>query len=136
MIEACVNGSVEVLQHRLRKMLMEERYHFLHGRSWLKSGVDSGPLALAWQEAIEWFGPPQGDVAALHAEGRLSMGPPDLRSQLEEKLETKAPPLKTNWKAWDPVRRRGRPGAIDERTFSMLRGLEEKKFAVGSSKEG
>ena len=35
MLEACVNGSIEVLQHRLRKMLMEERYHFLHGRSWL-----------------------------------------------------------------------------------------------------
>ncbi len=33
MIEACVGGSVEVLQHRLRKMLMEERYHFLHGRT-------------------------------------------------------------------------------------------------------
>ncbi|HEY4896614.1 MAG TPA: Phenylacetic acid catabolic protein, partial [Solirubrobacteraceae bacterium] len=63
MIEACVNGSVEVLQHRLRKMLMEERYHFLHGRSWLKSGVDSGPLELAWQEAIEWFGPPDGETS-------------------------------------------------------------------------
>ena len=40
MIEACVNGSIEVLQHRLRKMLAEERYHFLHGRSWLRSGIE------------------------------------------------------------------------------------------------
>jgi 1,2-phenylacetyl-CoA epoxidase catalytic subunit len=135
MIEACVNGSVEVLQHRLRKMLMEERYHFLHGRSWLKSGVDAPPLNLAWQEAIEWFGPPEGETANLHKDGQLSMGPPELRSQLEEKLETKAPPIKIDWKGWDSLRRRSTPGAIDEPTFAMLRGLEEKKFAVGQTRE-
>ena len=136
MIEACVNGSVEVLQHRLRKMLMEERYHFLHGRSWLKSGVAATPLNVAWQEAIEWFGPPDGETSAFHREGKLSMGPVELRSRLEEKLETKAPSIKVDWKSWDPVRRRSRQGAIDERTFSMLRGLEEKKFAVAPTKEG
>jgi phenylacetate-CoA oxygenase PaaI subunit len=85
MIEACVNGSVEVLQHRLRKMLMEERYHFLHGRSWLRSGIDHAPLERAWREAIEWFGPPDGETA------------------------------------------------IDEHTFGMLRGLEEKKYAPPSA---
>jgi 1,2-phenylacetyl-CoA epoxidase catalytic subunit len=136
MIEACVNGSVEVLQHRLRKMLMEERFHFLHGRSWLKSGVDPAPVNLAWQEAIAWFGPADGETATLHRDGRLSMGPSELRSRLEEKLETKAPSVTIDWNAWDPVRRRDRPGAIDERTFAMLRGLEEKKFAVAPAKEG
>jgi phenylacetate-CoA oxygenase PaaI subunit len=136
MIEACVNGSVEVLQHRLRKMLMEERYHFLHGRSWLKSGVDAAPLNEAWREAIEWFGPPDGETAAFHKEGRLSMGPSELRSRLEDKLETKAPALRIDWKGWDPVRRRSRPGAIDDRTFAMLRGLEEKKYANAPTKEG
>ena len=136
MIEACVNGSVEVLQHRLRKMLMEERYHFLHGRSWLKSGVDATPLNEAWREAIEWFGPAGGETAAFHQEGRLSMGPPELRLRLEEKLETRAPALRIDWKAWDPVRRRSQPGAIDDRTFAMLRGLEEKKFANTPTKEG
>jgi phenylacetate-CoA oxygenase PaaI subunit len=136
MIEACVNGSVEVLQHRLRKMLMEERYHFLHGRSWLKSGVDATSLNVAWQEAIEWFGPPDGETAAFHNEGRLSMGPPELRSRLEERLETKAPTLRIEWKGWDPVRRRSRTGAIDDRTFAMLRGLEEKKYANAPTKEG
>jgi phenylacetate-CoA oxygenase PaaI subunit len=136
MIEACVNGSVEVLQHRLRKMLMEERYHYLHGRSWLKSGVDAKALNVAWQEAIEWFGPPDGETAKLHAEASLSMGPAELRNQLEEKLESKAPPLKIDWKDWDPIRRRSKPGSIDEHTFGMLRGLEEKKFAVTPAKEG
>ena len=129
MIEACVSGSVEVLQHRLRKMLMEERYHFLHGRSWLRSGIDSGPLDRAWQEAIEWFGPPDGETAALHRQGVLSMGPPELRARLEEQLEANAPRPNIDWKTWDPIRRRRKPGAIDAHTFAMLRGLEEKKYA-------
>lgn len=129
MIEACVSGSVEVLQHRLRKMLTEERYHFLHGRSWLRSGVEKGPLDEAWREAIEWFGPPDDDTAALHREGALSMGPPELRARLEERLETKAPALEPRWKSWDSRRRRSKDGAIDARTFGMLRGLEEKRFA-------
>jgi 1,2-phenylacetyl-CoA epoxidase catalytic subunit len=130
MIEACVNGSIEVLQHRLRKMLMEERYHFLHGRSWLKSGIDAKPLRDAWQEAIEWFGPPDGETAKLLGDGSLSMGPAELRAALESRLETKAPSVPMDWKAWDPLRRRSRAGSIDSRTFEMLRGLEEKKFAV------
>jgi len=134
MIEACVGGSVEVLQQRLRKMLMEERYHFLHGRSWLKSGIDAGPLEAAWREAIEWFGPPDGEVATLHLGGRLSMGPAELRGRLEEQLEAKAPEFDIDWKAWDPMRRRSRPGAVDQSTFSMLRGLEEKKFAPSSGR--
>jgi ring-1,2-phenylacetyl-CoA epoxidase subunit PaaC len=129
MIEACVGGSVEVLQQRLRKMLMEERYHFLHGRSWLRSGIEPEPLNRAWREAIEWFGPPDGETASLHGEGKLSMGPAELRARLEDQLEMKAPRLEVDWKRWDPVRRRGRPGAIDQRTFAMLRGLEEKKYA-------
>jgi 1,2-phenylacetyl-CoA epoxidase catalytic subunit len=129
MIESCVNGSVEVLQHRLRKMLMEERYHFLHGRSWLRSGINAGPLERAWREAIEWFGPPDGEVAALHREGKLSLGPQELRARLEEQLELESPDIQVDWKGWDPIRRRGRAGAIDAHTFGMLRGLEERKFA-------
>lgn len=133
MIEACANGSVEVLQHRLRKMLMEERYHFLHGRSWLKSGIGSEPLNRAWQDAIEWFGPPDGETAELHRKGKLTMGPRELLARLEDQLETRAPDVKVDWSRWDPVRRRGRQGAIDQQTFTMLRGLEEKRFAPSSA---
>lgn len=129
MIEACVGGEVEVLQQRLRKMLMEERYHFLHGRSWLRSGIDQGPLNRAWQEAIEWFGPPDGETATFHRDGKLSMGPAELRAHLEARLEMKAPHVDVDWKKWDPIRRRSRPGEVDARTFAMLRGLEEKKYA-------
>jgi 1,2-phenylacetyl-CoA epoxidase catalytic subunit len=133
MIESCVNGTVEVLQHRLRKMLMEERYHFLHGRSWLRSGINAEPLERAWREAVEWFGPPDGEVAVLHREGKLSLGPQELRVRIEEQLEMKSPDIRVDWKEWDSIRRRGRPGAIDEHTFGMLRGLEEKKFAPSSA---
>jgi ring-1,2-phenylacetyl-CoA epoxidase subunit PaaC len=128
MIEACVEGDVEVLRTRLRKMLTEERYHFLHGRSWLKNGIDEGPLEDAWRQAIEWFGPPDGDVAELHREGALARGPGELAARLEERLERAAPPLEIDWSGWDAERRRGRPGTIDDRTFGMLRGLEEKRF--------
>jgi ring-1,2-phenylacetyl-CoA epoxidase subunit PaaC len=129
MIQACVEGNVEVLRSRLRKMLMEERYHFLHARSWLRAGIDQDPLQRAWREAIEWLGPPDGEVAELHAAGSLSMGPRELLARLEERLEQPAPALRIDWSGWDPVRRRSRPGAIDERTYTMLRGLEERKFA-------
>jgi ring-1,2-phenylacetyl-CoA epoxidase subunit PaaC len=122
-IEACVNGSIEVLRHRLRKMLMEERYHFLHGRSWLRSGIDPAPLARAWQEALEFFGPPDSGIEGLDG------GPARLRARLEEQLGTGAPNLTIHWDAWDPVRRRTAPGAVDEHTFAMLRGLEEKRYA-------
>ncbi len=128
MIQACVEGDVEVLRTRLRKMLSEERYHFLHGRSWLRAGIDETPLREAWRQAIEWFGPPAGDVADLQRQGALSMGPGELLAHLEERLETAAPRVEVDWSSWDPERRRGRPGAIDERTFDMLRGLEEKRF--------
>jgi phenylacetate-CoA oxygenase PaaI subunit len=129
MIQACVEGNVEVLRSRLRKMLMEERYHFLHARSWLKAGVGEEPLDRAWREAIEWLGPPDGEVAQLHAAGSLSMGPHELLARLEERLEQAAPAVQVDWSGWDPVRRRSEPGAIDERTYSMLRGLEERKYA-------
>jgi 1,2-phenylacetyl-CoA epoxidase catalytic subunit len=135
MIEACVEGSIEVLQHRLRKMLTEEHYHFLHGRSWLRTGIEKAPLEEAWREAIEWFGPPGGDTTALHESGALSLGPSGLRTRLEERLETKAPAVELDWKEWDERRRRSRPGAIDERTFGMLRGLEEKRFAPAAAEK-
>ena len=128
MIQACVEGNEEVLRTRLRKMLSEERYHFLHGRSWLRAGIDQAPLHDAWRQAIEWFGPRDGDVADLQREGSLSMGPAELTARLEERLDAHAPRVEIDWAAWDPVRRRGRHGAIDERTFGMLRGLEEKRF--------
>jgi ring-1,2-phenylacetyl-CoA epoxidase subunit PaaC len=132
MIQTMVEGDVEVLRSRLRKMLMEERFHFLHGRSWLKGGIDPAPLARAWNEALEWFGPDDGEVEQLHGSGALSLGVRALRERLEERLGLPAPPVQIDWAGWDPVRRRTRPGAIDARTFGMLRGLEERRFTAGA----
>jgi 1,2-phenylacetyl-CoA epoxidase catalytic subunit len=108
-------------------MLMEERYHFLHGRSWLRSGIDPEPLLRAWQEALEFFGPPDSGPEGL------SMGPEQMRGRLEEQLEMRAPDVAIHWEVWDPLRRRTAPGAVDEHTFAMLRGLEEKKYAPATA---
>lgn len=127
-IQACVEGSVEVLQSRLRKMLQEERYHFLHGRSWLKAGIDEGALNDAWQQAIEWLGPPDGDLAELHKAKALSMGPAEILARVVDRLGLTPPEITVDWSRWDAMRRRTTPGGLDERTFNMLRGLEERRF--------
>jgi 1,2-phenylacetyl-CoA epoxidase catalytic subunit len=114
MIESLVEGEVEVLRTRLRKMLAEEHYHFLHGRSWLRELGPTPAVGQAWQEAVEWFGP-DGD---------------ELRGRLAEKLEQPEPKLEVDWSKWDPIRRRTHPGAIDRHTFDMLRGLEEKRYGI------
>ena len=124
MIEALVEGDVEILRTRLRKMLTEERYHFLHGRSWLREEGVQGSLERAWAEAVEWFGP---DGTRLPG---TSTSAEDLRARLAERLEQPAPKIAVDWSKWNPVRRRTRDGAIDERTFTMLRGLEERRYSV------
>lgn len=133
-IQACVEGGVEVLQTRLRKMLMEERYHLLHARSWLRAGIDQAPLHKAWEQAIGWFGPRDGEVAELYGSGRLSMGPAELLAALEQRLETASPAVEVDWHVWDPRRRRTRPGGIDSRTYEMLRGLEDRRFAPSGAR--
>jgi ring-1,2-phenylacetyl-CoA epoxidase subunit PaaC len=114
-IQSLVEGPNEVLRTRLRKMLQEERYHFLHGRSWLRQGLDPAWLQRAWREALGFFGPPDGELARL--------GP-----VLAQRLEVEAPAVEIDWSSWDPARRRLQPGGIDAATFDMMRGLEERRF--------
>jgi hypothetical protein len=109
-------------------MVMEERYHFLHGRSWLRAGTDPAALAEAWRQALEFFGPEDGELSGLHREGALALDVVALRATLDERLETPAPVAVKDWSSWDPMRRRSRPGQIDDATFAMLRGLEERRF--------
>ncbi len=132
LLRAMLEGSSEVLRTRLRKMLNEEKYHLLHGRSWLAqepADLTTGPLGDAWREALELFGPPNGEVAELAGAGLLSAGPAELRGRLKERIQLSGPDLEIDWSEWDPVRRRTRPGAIDAATFAMLRGLEERAHA-------
>jgi ring-1,2-phenylacetyl-CoA epoxidase subunit PaaC len=128
LIEALAEGAVEVLRTRLPKMVMEERYHFLHGRSWLKEGADPHAMERAWREAIELFGPPDGDLGELARQGSVGADPAGLRARLEDRLDMPAPVSGIDWSMWDVGRRRTAPGAIDDETFAMLRGLEERRF--------
>lgn len=114
-IQSLVEGPNEVLRTRLRKMLQEERYHFLHGRSWLRQGLERAWLERAWREALAFLGPPDGELAPLAL-------------KLADRLDMEVPPVQIDWSAWDPLRRRLEPGGIDAATFDMMRGLEEKRF--------
>jgi ring-1,2-phenylacetyl-CoA epoxidase subunit PaaC len=136
LVEALAEGDVEVLRTRLPKMTMEERYHFLHGRSWLREGADEEALARAWREAIELFGPADGELAEWHRQGAVAAGPGGLLDRLEERMEMRSPVAVSEWSGWDPVRRRSLPGAIDEQTFAMLRGLEERRFMPAGTGSG
>ena len=132
MIEALANGNVEVLRSRLRKMLQEERYHFLHGRSWSHEVNSTEAAARAWREAIEWIGPEGDDVDTLKREGKLASGVRELRQQLEERVGVRHDASDVDWKKWDPIRRRTTAGGIDQRTLDMLQGLAEKRYMPAS----
>ena len=132
MIEALAKGNVEVLRSRLKKMLQEERYHYLHGRSWMRETNAAEAAGDAWIEAITWFGPPGGDVDQLETEGKLGLGVAQLCRQLEERLEGKPPSIAIDWNAWDPVRRRTVKGGIQQETLDMLQGLAEKRYMPAS----
>lgn len=128
MIEALATGNVEVLRNRLKKMLQEEQYHYLHGRSWMRETNSAAAVQAAWVEAVTWFGPEGGEVDHLREQGKLGMGVADLLARLEERLEAKPPVASIDWKAWDPVRRRTAGGGIDQLTLDMLQGLAEKRY--------
>jgi ring-1,2-phenylacetyl-CoA epoxidase subunit PaaC len=132
MIEALASGNVEVLRSRLRKMLQEERYHSLHGRSWMHEVKAGAALDRAWQESVEWIGPENGDVDELHREGRLAHGVRDLRRMLEERVDRPAPQAAIEWGTWEPIRRRTQTGGIDQATLDMLQGLAEKRYMPAS----
>jgi ring-1,2-phenylacetyl-CoA epoxidase subunit PaaC len=132
MMEALANGNVDVLRSRLKKMLQEERYHTLHGRSWLHEVKAGAALERAWRESLAWFGPENGDVDELHRAGRLAHGVRDLRRLLEERLDGHVPPAALEWNGWEPIRRRTQAGGIDQATLDMLQGLSEKRYMPAS----
>jgi len=128
MIEALAGGNVDVLRSRLKKMLQEERYHAMHGHSWLRESRSAAAVEQARRDAIVWIGPEGGDVDDLHKKGVLSMGVREIRRRLDEQVGGAVESRPIDWKAWDPVRRRISPGGIDELTLGMLQGLAEKRY--------
>jgi len=128
MIEGLAGGTVEVLRSRLKKMLQEERYHAMHGRSWMRESRAAADAEQARRDAIVWIGPEGGDVDDLHQKGILSLGVRDIRRRLDAQVGAAPASPAIDWKAWDPVRRRISPGGIDELTLGMLQGLAEKRY--------
>ena len=128
MIEALAAGNVDVLRSRLKKMLQEERYHAMHGRSWLRESRAVTAVEQARRDAIVWIGPEGSDVDELHRKGILSVDVRELRRRLDEQVGGPAESAAIDWKAWDPIRRRINPGGIDELTLNMLQGLAEKRY--------
>jgi ring-1,2-phenylacetyl-CoA epoxidase subunit PaaC len=132
MIEALANGNVEMLRSRLKKMLQEERYHTLHGRSWMHEVEAGAAIERTWRESLEWIGPENGDVDELHRGGQLAHGVRDLRRLLEERIDGGEPPAAIEWGSWEPIRRRTQAGGIDQATLDMLQGLAEKRYMPAS----
>jgi len=128
MIESLASGNVEVLRSRLKKMLQEEHYHALHGRSWMGEMNATAAAKEAFSQAIEWFGPEGNDIDRLHDEGQLAFGIRELRRRLAESLGGPEPEPRGDWTAWAPVRRRTSRGGIDAQTLEMLQGLAEKRY--------
>ena len=128
-IEALVEGEVEVLRIRLRKMLNEEKYHFLHGRSWLREGVDPDVLRDVDQEAVTFFGPEDEALAGTRVTGG------ELRQRLRDRFEGEDHFNRIAWDNWDRHRRRVKPGHIDAHTFDMLTGLLEKRYLLAGRAE-
>src|SRR5205823_4163705 len=125
-------GHSRVLYGSLRELGtpdgQEERYHYLHGRSWMREANAAPAVERAWGEALEWFGPESGDVDGFKREGKLAYGVRDLRRMLQERVGDKLPETAIDWTKWDGTRRRSVPGGIDQATLEMLQGLAEKRY--------
>ena len=87
--EAGEHSSFEPLAGRSRKVLQEERTHFMHAEAWVRrlaaAGGEAkraleGSLRQAWAETLCWFGPP-GAGGTLSDQGVLDASPDLLRER-------------------------------------------------------
>jgi ring-1,2-phenylacetyl-CoA epoxidase subunit PaaC len=76
-LDTAVESRYLPLRHRARKIIEEERYHAIHGQSWIAQlaaeGADvraglAGTVARAWADTLCWFGPPDGGALRLLVE--------------------------------------------------------------------
>ncbi len=133
--EAAQNSSYEPLRQRARKVIQEERIHFVHGEGWVRRLARAGgavrialtaSLTRLWDETLCWFGPNDDpNIQRLYREGVIDATPDELRSRYLQKimptlssLEIEVPAAfnattKTweltqplPWKKWDAVARR------------------------------
>lgn len=93
LFESAVDSSYEPLRQRARKIVQEERTHWVHGTGWLHRLAADPAMASALDavcdDALTWYGQNGDDpiVGALAAVGVLAAGPAALRSQLRDRLQ-------------------------------------------------
>ncbi len=94
--EAAQNSSYEPLRGRSRKIVQEERIHFMHGEAWVRRLAKAGGAVRAalisslerlWTETLCWFGPDDDPVMRqLYDEGIIDATPDELRSRYLQKI--------------------------------------------------
>ena len=96
LFEAAQDSSYEQLRQRARKVIQEERTHFIHGEGWVRRLAKAGgavrstlitSLQQLWYETLCWFGPPNDpSMQRLHQEQVLAATPDELRSRYLQKI--------------------------------------------------
>ena len=133
--EAAQQSSYDPLRQRSRKVVQEERIHFMHAEGWVRRLAKAGGAVRAaliaalqhlWDETLCWFGPNDDPtMLQLSREGIIDGTPDELRSRYLHKIMPVlneldiAMPATFNaatkrweltqplpWSAWDAVGRR------------------------------
>lgn len=89
--EAAQNSTYEPLRQRARKVVQEERIHFVHGEGWVRRLARAGGAVRAalvaslqklWDETLCWFGPNDDQaMQSLHQDGIIDATPDELRTR-------------------------------------------------------
>lgn len=125
LLGAATGTRYDPLRQRARKILQEEEAHWVHARGWLRrlatdelhAAILAEALGRAWESAATWFGRSDDPMmATLTANGIVSAGPDQLRSELRARLspvlESGGPALLAvldrplPWERWSASERR------------------------------
>lgn len=95
--EATQDGSYEPLRQRARKIVQEERIHWMHGDGWARRLANAGgavrstfirSLTALWLETLCWFGPEDDPtMQRLYQEGIIDASPDTLRTRYLAKVQ-------------------------------------------------
>jgi phenylacetate-CoA oxygenase PaaI subunit len=94
--EAAQHSSYDPLKQRARKVIQEERVHFVHGEGWVRRLAKTGgavrralidSLQRLWDETLCWFGPPDDPaMQRLYQENVIDATPDELCSRYLQKI--------------------------------------------------
>jgi 1,2-phenylacetyl-CoA epoxidase catalytic subunit len=108
--EAAQNSTYEPLRQRARKLVQEERIHFIHSEGWVRRLVKAGgavrtalitALQRLWNETLCWFGPNDDPtMQQLYQEGIIDATPDELRNRYLQKIMPILSSLEIGVPAW------------------------------------